>query len=138
MSEATMRSAIEQRLNQACTAESVPFLIEDTKANKPDSGAYVTMEIMAGDSRRANLGGKRTVRHVGVLQIDCMYPKDSGMGPVTRLAENIGNWFDEWEKKLPDNASITFKTPKSVNLGVQGEHQRVAVSIAYRRDEGPK
>lgn len=138
MSEATMRSAIETRLKQACDAESVPLQIEDTKAHKPDSGAYVTMEILGGDSRRANLGGKRTVRHVGVLQIDCMYPKDSGMGPVTRLGEAVGKWFDEWEKKLPDNASITFKTPRQVNLGVQGEHQRVSVSIPYRRDEGPK
>jgi hypothetical protein len=138
MSEQTMRAAIETQLNTACTAQGVPFLIEDTKAHKPDSGPYVTMEILGGDSRRANLGGKRTTRHVGILQIDCMYPKDSGMGKVTNLATNVGKYFDEWTKALPDEATVHFRVPKQTNLGVQGEHQRVAVSIAYWRDERGK
>ena len=137
MSEATMRSAIEFQLKQACDQMSppVPFIFEDTKATKPQKGAYVTMAILEGDSRRANLGGKRTVRSVGILQIDCMYPKDSGMGPVTRLGSACGKVFDEWVKSLPDNATVHFRTPKSVNLGLQGEHQRVCVSIPYWRDE---
>lgn len=135
MSEQTMRSAIEWRLKQACTAKSVPFVIEDTKALKPENGAYVTMTVLAGTSRRANLGGKRTSRHVGILQIDCMHPKGSGMGSIERLATDIGKYFDEWTTSLPDNATLHFRVPNQVNLGVQGEHQRVSVSIPYWRDE---
>jgi len=138
MSEATMRSAIERRLQSQLAAYDrgpVHLFFENSKGNKPEGEPYVEFTILEGNSRRANLGGKRTVRQVGVLQIDVMYPKDTGMGGVSRLATFCGKLFDEWAHTLPDNATVHFKTPKQVSMGIAGEFQRVAVSIAYWRDE---
>lgn len=145
MSEASMRSAIEYRLQQAMQVESppVPVIFENTKAKKPEKSSYVEFTILSGDSRRANLGdpnkgAMRTVRHVGVLQIDVMVPKDTGMGRGTRLAERCASLFDEWAHALPDRATVHFKTPRVTTMGIGGEFQRFTVSIPYWRDEKSK
>ncbi|MDW9531873.1 phage tail terminator-like protein [Sinorhizobium meliloti] len=145
MSEASMRSAIEFRLQQYLQARTPPVALffENVKATKPEKKEYVEFTILEGNSRRANLGDPakgvvRTVRHVGVLQLDVMYPKDTGMGAVTRLASSCGQLFDEWSHRLPDNATVNFKTPKQTSMGIVGEFQRIAVSIPYWRDEKSK
>lgn len=142
MSEASMRSAIEYRLQQSMLAEtpSVPVFFENTKGTKPEKKPYVEFTILAGNSRRANLGDRekgviRTVRHVGVLQIDVMAPRDTGMGGGLRLAERCAALFDEWAHALPDNATVHFKTSKVTTMGIAGEFQRFTVSIPYWRDE---
>lgn len=140
MSETTMRSAIEARLQTQMDNRLPKTLLrfDDVSATQPANEPYVTFTILEGDGRRANLGGKRTTRHVGVLQIDCMYPKGSGLGPVSRLATFAGSLFDEWVASLPDNATVNFRVPKQADLGEQGEFRRMAVSIPYWRDERSK
>lgn len=137
MSESTMRSAIESRLAGHLSTQQPPVTLffENTKGTKPSKAPYVEFTVLEGNSRRANLGGNRTVRHVGVLQIDVMWPKDTGMGGVERLASKCGSWFDEWSVKLEDDASLNFKTPRQTTMGIAGEFQRIAVSIPYWRDE---
>lgn len=136
MSDSALRSAIEFRLKNTVDAitPTTKLFFDNTKADKPSSSPYVDFDILMGNSRRANLGGKRTKRSVGVLQIDCFYPKHTGMGKVTRLAEQVGKPFDEWTHTLPDGM-VTFSVPKLTDRGLQGEYQVVSVSIAYRMDD---
>jgi hypothetical protein len=132
-----MRKSCEHRLSQYLQSRTPPvhFSFDNTKANKPAGKPYVEMTIIEGKSRRANLGGKRTVRHVGVLQIDVLYPKDTGMGSVEELATACSKLFDEWSTILDDNARLNFKTPVLKDLGSKYEFVRIAVSIPYWRDE---
>jgi hypothetical protein len=132
-----MRKAVESRLYNHLQNQVPPihFAFDNTKSRKPSEAPYVEMAILEGKSRRANLGGKRTVRYVGVLQIDVLYPKDTGMGDVERIATSCAGLFDEWTTILDDNARLNFKTPVLKDLGTKSEFVRIAVSVPYWRDE---
>lgn len=137
MSIPTMRKAVESRLYNHLQAQVPPvhFTFENTKDRKPAEAPYVEMDILEGKSRRANLGGQRTTRHVGVLQIDVLYPKDTGKGPVEQIATGCADLFDEWSAILDDNARLNFRTPVIKGMGTKAEFVRVVVSIPYWRDE---
>ncbi len=137
MSEDAQRAWIENFLINRLAADypTAKFQPENTKFEPPQGAAYISAMILAGDGKAAELGGRRFERHVGVLQVDILYPENEGTGVPTRMGDYICGLFKQNQQLLADDSVLTFRVGAHRSLGVSAELYRRSCRIPYWRDD---
>jgi len=136
MSLETHRAQVEQAVSTLMAAQApvIPVHYENIPFNQPD-GPFVAVFILNGDSFRANLGNKYTVKHPGLIQIDVMFPENTGTKGANALAETIGLFFQEKDLMLSDQARVIYRTPSYTTLPANSGYYRRSVRVEFVRHE---
>lgn len=137
MSVESMRRFVETTITTqlALTHPNVKIKYENVKFAPRPNDMYVAAYIIEGDSFQASLGNRFVERHVGIVQVDIMTPEGQGTSTRNILADRIGEIFRRLKATLVDGSYLQFRVPRATPLGNEGLYDRMAVSIAYYRDE---
>lgn len=136
MSLETHRVQVEQLVKNTMAAQfpNIPVHYENVPAAQPD-GPFVAVFILTGNSFRANLGNRYTVKHPGLVQIDVLYPENTGTKGANTLAEVLGLAFQEKDVMLSDQARVIYRTPSYTPMPDSGGFYRKSVRIEFVRHE---
>jgi len=136
MSLDLQRAYVEKRIADFLAANfvAVPCAFENVPFTQPDS-TFAALNIMEGESFRANLGKTYVTRHPGLIQIDVYQPVNTGTKEASDIAEAIGEHFKEHSVRLDDGAVLVFRVPSYPRGPKAKGFFRVMCRVGYYRDE---
>lgn len=139
MSLDTMRSYAENSLATFMNANypSVPVKYSNVPWRQPET-EWVDIHVLDGKAFAAELGRVAVDRHVGLLQVDVLVPRNTGTSAAFQLIEAICNIWRKVDVSLSDNAVVKFRIPEFHDMGENGGFYRVCGRVPYIRDEPRK
>lgn len=113
--------------------KSVPVAWENAPFDPPETGPWIALSLVGGESRRAGIGPAAPVRHEGEIAIDCHVPVGRGAGPALALADRaVAVFADASPGGLALGAPRIAAAPGGPRAAT---HFRVRAAIPFRRDE---
>jgi len=137
MSQDAQRAYTENRLINLLAINHPTVTLEIPNTKQTGTPPYLAYSILEGDGKQAELVPGGYERHVGVLQIDILYPENKGTGDATRLGDWLVRQFSRTAAILNDNSRLNFRTGTHREMGTSSGLYRRVFSIGYWRDDRP-
>ena len=122
-------AAFNKHLNRFATLENIEVAWEGLDFT-PTADAYLRGFYLPGLTTGAALGTDAPNRHVGIFQIDCIYPIGRGWGDCAEMAEKVRAYFKRGTK-LGDDDEIVISSASPGPGMVDGDRYKIPVSISY-------
>jgi hypothetical protein len=135
MSHAEVQKEVEIRIKAQMTAQypTVTIRWENVDTAKTSEGVLIAPRIMPGKSFRRDIGGKKSKRAVGIMQVDVMVPDDTATGLRNEIAEFLGDFFEE-KQYFVSKGKVTFENPEYSNRGFNNGFYRLVLRLPYTID----
>lgn len=134
MSHLKLRRELEPRLLAQLTANYPDVNIdwENADFTNPEDEDVLVAPIMVTGRSRVSSVGRKSVRSIGVFQIDVLAPKDIGTGILEEICEFIAKYFSAKQYNLPgENSYATMGEGSIKNIGQRMGKYRKVVSVPY-------
>lgn len=118
----------------AASYPGVPVKFPNVPWQQPET-TWVDIHVLDGKSFPAELGVVAVDRHVGLVQVDVLIPRNQGTAVAIAMVEAICTQWRKQHVTLSDNAVLRFRVPEYHDLGENGGFYRMCGRVPYVRDE---
>lgn len=118
----------------AAAQPGIAIATENNKFDQPQ-GPWVSIAIVPGDSRRAEISSARRFFHYGVINVHCMVPQDQGTKRLNELTQSVFNILADRNWVLNSGGSLTTYCCKKKNRGLINGFLTYNLMAEFRQDE---
>jgi Bacteriophage related domain of unknown function len=114
---------------------NVPVQYENLRFAQPSTTAWVSIDILPVDHRRASVGTeKRFIRETGFVSICVYVPENTGTKAASNMIDAACDVFEDRVGALSDGESVSFYAAKKRKTGVKAGFYEITGMVPYRRD----
>lgn len=111
---------------------TVPVYVENQKFTQPVAQPWLFVSVIENETCRVNIGAPRQFKTLGVVNIQCMAPEDSGTKTLRTIADTLTAVLADVQLAVPGSGSITFYGVQKRNRGVVGGWFTINVVCEFR------
>lgn len=136
MSFDAVRAAFFDTLKNELAGKIPGVLIhfENQKFDQPE-GPWVSVSLVLGDSKRAEIASSRLFHHHGGVVVNCMVPQDTGTKRLHDITQAVFEVLADRNWSLPGEAGrLTTYCCKRRNRGLINGFQTYNIQTEFRHD----
>lgn len=105
--------AIRETFEAALLAEfpalhpGVPIAFLNTAFEQPKGAPWIHVAVLGGPLMRANVGNGRQFKQMGVVNVTCLVPENTGTKVANQLADSVIKILCDRERAVPAFGSVT-------------------------------
>lgn len=99
----------------------VPFFFENTRYEQPRGSPWVHVAIVDNKSIRQNIGNPRQFRQMGIVNVSCMVPENTGTKRAREIVHSVFEILVDREWSLsPSGSLVTYGAERRTRGNING------------------
>lgn len=129
------RRRVELIFRSECTIlyPTTPIQWDDVAFKQPSNGPWVAFTFLTNEEKAASIGRKYVVRTSGFVQIDVMFPENSGSAEPRKMANRLGEIFAQ-RKFSAESINISFYEKHITKAPTDGPRVRYMCRVFFKYD----